>query len=296
MPGNPCPEGPGGLLRAFAGHAAVAGLEALRAAPPALSRSALGALLPAYPRLRPAHARHLAALFAASPFAEELTLQAYYRARLDLLLRNLQVHGRPVSEAFPQVEVEGKETYARALARGRPVALLGLHAGPLELLHRLPETPTGRPFALVAAPAFAPALTGWLAAGREREGKRMARTGVRGDQGLLVALRAVLEARGVLAVMVDQHPGSADAHEILTLWGRIQSPYPGRLLRLLERRGCVFVPVSVRLKDSGACFRYHGIWDGAGPERVRTFLEEAIASAPIQWNWSYPKLGVAPVT
>lgn len=80
----------------------MAALRAFRALPPEAAAPILGSLLPAYPLLRGAQARRLSALFAASPFAEAsaaapaLTLPAYYRRRLDLMLRGLRLHGRPL--------------------------------------------------------------------------------------------------------------------------------------------------------------------------------------------------------
>lgn len=273
-----------------AGALAVGLLRGLGWLPAPLSLALLAPGLLPYRLLRRRHAARLRACFAASPFGARLSLSGYYRRRLALLLSGLRAHGRPVTAAFPRVETEGEGFYAGALASGRPVVLLGLHAGPWELLHRLPSSPVGRPFAIATAPAFAPALTAFMAEGREREGKRILWTGDVGAKGLLTGLREILDAKGVLALMADQVPGPAHASEYLELWGRIRCPYPGRLLRFLEERDCLFVPVSIRSADGAAELRYHGAWEDAGPERVRAFLEEAIASAPDQWNWSYPKI------
>jgi len=195
---------------------------------------------------------------------------------------------------FPRVVTEGGDFFAGAIASGRPVVLLGLHAGPWELLHRLPGAATGFPFAIATAPAFAPALTAFMAEGREREGKRILWTGSVGAKGLPAGLREILDAKGVLAFMVDQVPGPPETSEYLELWGRIRCPYPGRLLRFLEARDCLFVPISVKSSNGVAELRYHGVWETADPDRVRAFLEEAIAAAPDQWNWSYPKIAPRP--
>lgn len=244
----------------------------------------------------------LRSCFAASPFADRLALGPYYRVRLNLLLMGLRAHGRPVTAAFPRIGMEGEAHYARALASGRPVALLGLHSGPWELLHRLPPAPADRPFAIATAPAFAPALTAYMAEGREGEGKRVfwagsagskggaASKGLAGSKSLEAGLRGLLSSKGVLALMIDQVPRPGGESEYLDLWGSIRMPYPGRLLRFLEARGCLFVPVSVRLAEGSAVFRYHGAWEDAAPDRVRAFLEGAVAAAPDQWNWSYPGL------
>lgn len=218
----------------------------------------------------------------------------YYRLRLRLLLLGLRAHGRTVTATFPRLDTHGEAFYAKALASGRPVCLLGLHAGPWELLHRLPRAPADRPFAIATAPAFAPALTAFMAAGREGEGKRILWVGVAGPKGLEAGLRDILTSKGVLALMVDQVPGPEEECEYVELWERIRAPYPARLLRFLEARGCVFVPISVRLAQDEAMLTYHGSWDEAGPEQVRGFLEESIAAAPDQWNWSYPKVFPGP--
>ncbi len=255
--------------------------------PVPLVESALRPLLPAYPALRPSQARRLRALFAASPFAGRLTVAGYYRLRLSLLLRGLALHGRPL--AGRRIDVAGEEHYQAALASGKPVALLGLHMGLLEILHRLPETPAGRPFRILVAPAFAPALSRYLAWGREQDGKR-----ILSNTAAAAGLREVTAARGVLAFMADQHPGEPEAW--LRLWDRIEMPYPARLLAFLARRGFRILPVATWQSAGGAtAFRFHPPWpEGADPEAsLRAFLESAIAEAPDQWNWSYGKLRAA---
>lgn len=244
-------------------------------------------LLKAYPLLRPAHVRRLRACFAAAPAEFGLNVAAYYRMRMDLMLRGLRMHGG----ALPYCRIEGREHLEEALSWGRPVVLLGLHGGPLELLHRIPEMQEGKPFLIVTAPAFAPALTRYMARGRERDGKRILWTGGDGERGIENGLRACLAGNGMLALMADQHPGAEDESEFLELWGRIRVPYPGRMLRFLAKRTCRFVPVSVRLAMDGVPeFRYHPANSDATPRKIREFLEDAIADAPDQWNWSYPKI------
>ena len=271
----------------------VAGDGAYVQGPVPFTQALLSPFLIPYRLTRRRHAERLRACFTASPFADRLSLGGYYRIRLRLLLLGLRSHGRAVTATFPRIETHGEDYYAKALASGRPVALLGLHAGPWELLHRLPPAPADRPFAIATAPAFAPALTAFMAEGREGDGKRILWVGEAGPKGLESGLRDILATKGVLALMVDQVPGPAEECEYLGLWGSIRTPYPGRLLRFLEARGCVFVPISVRLGPDGAALKYHGAWDAAGPERARRFLEEAIAAAPDQWNWSYPKVARA---
>ncbi len=278
------------LIVRSAGFLAVLCLRALGAVPVPLSQALLSPFLIAYRISRRRHGARLRACFAASPFADRLSPGGYYRLRLRLILLGLRAHGRAVTATFPRIDAHGEAFYANALASGRPVVLLGLHAGPWELLHRLPPAPADRPFAIATAPAFAPALTAFMAEGREGDGKRILWAGAAGPKGLESGLRNILASKGVLALMVDQVPGREADCEYLELWGSIRTAYPGRLLRFLEARGCVFVPISVRLGPVGVALKYHGAWDAAGPEPVRLFLEESIAAAPDQWNWSYPKV------
>lgn len=265
------------------GNLAVTLLRALRSLPPGLAAGALSPLLPLYPHFRPRQAGRLERLFAASPFAGRLTLASYYRARLRLMLRSLHLHGRALRPG--EIRAEGGEHYQAALAAGRPVALVGLHMGVVELLHRFPEKPPDRPFLIMTAPAFSRGLTDYLAWGRERDGKR-----VLSNKGVGNGVRTVLSENGILALMADQVPDSPD--NFLDLWGKVRIPYPARILDLLIRQGCLMIPVSTRLETAGtSTCRFHAaLPDGAGlAAALRGFMEDAIAWAPEQWNWSYPK-------
>lgn len=257
----------------------MAALKALRAAPSGIASLPAPALA-AWAGFRPAHARRLQALFAATPFPH-LDVGTYYRRRFDLLRRCLELHGRPLRP--DEVRAEGVDIYRAALQGNRPVTLVGLHSGAVELLHRFPPAPPDRPFRVLTAPAFSAPLTDYMRKGRERDGKKI----LMNDS--MAGLREVLDRKGVLAVMADQHPGAPQ--DFLSLWGRVAVPWPARLLRFLEARGTVFVPVSTRLMTDGThAFRFHPAWDDAPAARVRAFLEEAIAAAPDQYNWSYPKI------
>jgi hypothetical protein len=286
------------LIARAAGHACVAMLSALRRIPPRFSRSVLSPLLKVYPHMRPAHSARLRACFAASPFAPGLSLDRYYAARLELLLRGLELHGAPLDGGLGAKAVEdaagvdGARYYRNALAADRPIALIGLHAGVLELLHRVPDAPADRPFLILTAPAFAPALTAYMARGRERDGKRILWIGGRdASRGLESGLREVIGKRGVLALMADQHPGDAEACEYLTLWDRVRVPWPARLMGFLESQGFQCLPVSTFLDAGGEpLFRFHAPLESPSEAAVRAFLEAAIAEAPEQWNWSYPKV------
>ena len=276
------------MARMLAGHAAVGVLKILRRVSPCTGAKPWSPLLAAYALLRPGRARHLRRLFAASPF-KGLTVSSYYRARLELLGRCLHVHGRELRP--DEMHVQGAEHYQAALSHGKPVVLLGLHLGAVEFLHRLPSAPTGRPFRVLTAPAFSPPLTEYMAWGRERDGKQILRNDV-----LQYGLREILRGKGILAMMADQHPGKTD--DFIHLWDRISVPYPARLLRFLAGHGCLALPVSTYMEADGMpSYRFHPIWEaaecsspGALAVLVKAFMEEAIARAPEQWNWSYHKL------
>lgn len=292
-------------LTRVVGGVCVAALKCLRRLPSGAGQALLSPLLPGYPLIRPKHAQRLRACFAASPFGSTLSLDGYYRMRLHLLLKGLRLHGKPASPG-PDCRIEGEREFALAADGTRPVALLGLHAGLFEHLHRIPTVPAGKPFLILTAPTFSPALTAFMAQGREAEGKNILWIGRDGEKGLERGLRRVIADKGVLALMADQHPGPAVESEYLPLWDRIAVPYPKRLLRFLAAQGFAVVPVSIRLEgEERSVLRFHPAWDnGGGPgiagepglgdelirDRVRAFLEESIAAAPEQWNWSYPKI------
>jgi lauroyl/myristoyl acyltransferase len=290
-----------GLPTRAAGHLCVTVLRVLQRLPLPFAETALGLILPVYPLLRPSQTRRLRAAFAAFPHPDRPGIRAYYRMRLGLLLRGLRLHGNSIPPA--SVRIIGGENYRMALECGRPVALLGLHAGMLELLHRIPEAPKGRPFLILTAPAFSPALSAFMAKGRERDGKRVLwnrkPVGPSNPSGLEFThgLRSVLKSNGVLALMADQLPG-VPVSETLELWDRIRLPYPARLLGFLVRKGFLIVPVSTTLLPDGTSdFRFHQAFD---PEEAkdaaylrshtRLHLEAGITAAPDQWNWSYPKV------
>jgi lauroyl/myristoyl acyltransferase len=295
------------LLTVAAGHACVFILTALGSLPPKATRIFLSPFLFLYPRLRPAHCARLSARFAASPFRGDLEPARYYAMRLRLLLSGLCAHVRRTAAdgaaTVADLEPEGWETYLAALASDRPIALIGLHAGPWEELHRVPPAREGRPFLILTAPAFSPPLTAFMAKGRESGGKSIIWIGSDGKRGLAAGIRAVQSGRGILALMADQHPDPGE-EEWLSLWDRIRIPYPARLLRSLAAHDFLFMPVSIRISAEGTpLYRFHSPWDSrdiAGESadigsmalaaKVRDFLETAIAVAPDQWNWSYPKI------
>ncbi len=294
-----------------AGFFCLAALKLLRHLPTNFLHSIFKWTLPAYFWIRRGQANRLRKCFVASTFSNELTLQSYYRMRLRLFLIELRQHGRPFEPGL--VTIKGDSHYRLALASERPVVLLGIHAGLLERLHQVPEPPKGRPFLILTARAFANALSEFMASGRKRDGKDIIWMGSHrytnplAGQHLAAGLRLILKKNGVLAIMVDQNPRPELGQDFLMLWDKISIAYPARLLEFLNRKNCLFLPVSTFLQSDGtSVFTFHPAWNPIGekkgkssPEildrinlqhRLRGFIESAIFQAPQQWNWSYPKI------
>jgi lauroyl/myristoyl acyltransferase len=243
-------------------------------------------LLPVYIPLRHITCERLRRLGLSPP--------AYYRTRLRLALLSLRhLLGKPDGL---KVRVEGGELYAAAQATGRPIVLLGWHQGPVELLHRVPSRSTGRPFFVMTAGAFSPVLARLMANGRA-EGRasgaeRGAKAVIRPDS--LSGLRAWERDRGVLAVMVDQVRGRPEEWLSFRAGPRAvaHAPWPKRLLEwVLERRPEVLA-VSARLEGNVVRFRYEAVDPNALKEDVAAKIEAALARAPTQYNWSYPKMRI----
>jgi lauroyl/myristoyl acyltransferase len=291
------------------GYLGVLVLRSIQPIPIALLNAGLSKLLPFYPRLRPGQSIRLKNCFSALSFQNSIDVKSYYQMRLKLLLTGIHYHGQSMDPSL--LDITGLEHYRKALDSGRPVALLGFHSGVLELLHRIPEKPAGKPFLILTAPAFAPALTTFMAKGRIKDGKEIIwnRTNQPMESHLghpfYTGLRLLVKQKGVLAMMVDQHPEPQKNSKPLILWGRIVVPYPVRLLKFLINQDFIFVPVTTILQSTGkSSFTYHPIWDFGKEQnsqkqphpgtdihaRLQKFLENEICTKPDQWNWSYPKI------
>ena len=266
------------MLRSLAGLISTAALRLLGTLPPGVIVALGSPLLPFYALIRPQTKRRLRSLPVPVP-----TLP-YYRMRLRLAalsLRHLTNHPNDLT-----VRIEGEEHYHAALASGKPVALLGWHQGPVELLHRIPPASNDdRPFYILTAEAFSLALTGLLKQGRTQPGKTMV------DSDRSAALRDFIRRNGLLAVMVDQVPG--DPSDFFSLWnGSVKIPRTGELLEWLRNQGSLLVAVTVSLeKEDTVLFRYHPV---NGLEDLEALLEKSLAENPLQYNWSYPKIRLTP--
>ena len=251
------------MPRAFAGFLAVTALKALGLFPPGFIVALGTPWLPLYAlvRRRPLDYYHMRLRIAA------------------LSLRHLTGHWND-----HPVRIEGATHYEAALESGKPVALLGWHQGPVELLHHIPPGPVdGRPFFIATARGFSPSLTGLMRQGREQGGRRAV---LMNEQS--PALRAWIRRCGVMAVMVDQVPGKPEDWLPLRN-GAVEIPYPKKLLDWMRNQDAIFIAVSTRLENDGAIsFRYAPVQPDA--ESLRTMMEMAIAQAADQYNWSYPKI------
>ena len=300
------------LLTRATGHFCVTVLRMLSHVPPPMVETLLGHLLPIYIHFRRRHIQRLTARFQASPFKATLGIRSYYQMRLHLILRALQYHGRRLP--YQDHLITGLGNYTQALASEQPVVLIGLHSGDYELLHRIPQSPPNRPFFILTAPAFAPALSAYMAKGRKLDGKinlsnkkETQPNRISGaSQSFGSGIKTMLKSKGILAIMSDQDPTPLQSVATLKLWGRIEVPYPERLFEFLISKKIFFLPVSTRVLANGqSSFTFHAKWELAErttqnatsqsvtlKTKLCSFLESAIESAPEQWNWSYPKITV----
>jgi hypothetical protein len=137
----------------------------------------------------------------------------------------------------------------------------------------------------MTAGAFSPALAGFMRAGRAVDEKEIARPG---DLG---SLRRWERDKGVLAVMIDQSPGSPEEWVPLGTSG-LETPCPSRLLDWIEARRPEKLFVAVQwepgnrirfryLPATGPCLKSSGV----------ALVSEALSGPGSgQYNWSYPKI------
>jgi lauroyl/myristoyl acyltransferase len=206
---------------------------------------------------------------------------AYYRARLRLALLSAG-HGKDLNAT-----IEGGAFFAGALSSGKPVLLLGWHQGAVEFLHEIPaKAAGGRPFFVMTASAFAPALAEWMARRRRRHGVRVVRPGE------TAALREWARTGGILAVMVDQVSGEPEEWLALS-GGAVRVPWPGHLIEWAATKDPEILAVSTRLESGGRIvFRYDPVPPRAIKETIGRLLDESLSRAPEQYNWSYGKASV----
>jgi lauroyl/myristoyl acyltransferase len=262
-------------VQATFGFLAVGVLDILGRLPLGIAYAAGNALLPPYVPFRLRTRSKLRNLRpAVDPFV-------YYRLRLRLAL--LSVRSTSARQGNANIKIEEGDFFAGALSSGKPVLLLGWHQGPVELLHEIPaRSASGRPFFVMTASAFAPALAEWMARKRQRGGVRVVRPGEAN------ALRDWARDGGVLAIMVDQVPGEPE--EWLALFGgTVKLPWPGRLIAWVSGKNPEVLAVSTRLEKDGIVFRYDTIPSRSVKETMKNLMEEALSRAPEQYNWSYPK-------
>jgi hypothetical protein len=106
------------------------------------------------------------------------------------------------------------------------------------------------------------------------------------------ALRAWARDAGLFAVMIDQVPGEPE-EELSLMAGRVTVPWPARLLRWIASRDPELLAVSVRWESPhGIVFRYDRVEPQAVKEGIARLMNDAIARAPEQYNWSYGKARV----
>ncbi len=278
------------ILRQASGHAAVALLRLFRITPKPILLSLGTTLLPLYLRVRKAHAQKLREKWNQTPWSRPLNLRDYYRMRLRLFHRNLQLHGRPLQVG--EYTVSGLQHWNSALSSQKPVLLVSHHLGPVEFLHRVAAASmdSGRILQLLTAPAFSRILTAFMREGRERFGAKILPPDSAG-----LALRKILRNREVLAVMLDQTSRAKGG--VLSVSPSLIGPFNWEPVEFMLFRGAWVVPVTARLMDTGVV---HVAFEApliAGRENLPTLrrrLEEFVLrtwqASPEQGNWSYPRL------
>jgi lauroyl/myristoyl acyltransferase len=293
------------LVRLLLGLLSVLILEGIARLPFQLTLAAGSLLLPFY---LPFRHRTRARLRAQRPPVSAWT---YYRMRLRLILISLQqLTERPDGCTL---RVEGSSCFEDALASGKPVVLLGWHQGPVELLHKLPAQAAGNrgaghPFFVMTASAFSPALASWMARKRRLGGSTFVRVVRPNETDALRAWARSTGPSGILAVMVDQVPGTPEEWLPIAIGtgSNVRIPYPKRLMEWIAARNPVYVVVSVRLdKGNRIVFRYERLTLNADADASDTAksadavrrklsegISESIATAPEQYNWSYGKIRV----
>jgi lauroyl/myristoyl acyltransferase len=266
-------------MRALAGRLAVGILNVLGRLPTGAALALGTALLPLYVPFRVRTRRRLRSLH------PPVGALAYYRMRLRLALLSLR-HLRGLPDGLARA-VGGEAHYRAALESGRPVVLVGWHQGPVELLHRIPaEAAPHNPFFVMTAGAFAPALAGLMRAGRSGPGKSALTPGDR------AGLRRWARARGVLALMIDQVPGEADAW-LDACGGSVRLPWPARLVEWLRARDAVWLAVETRWRPGNrVSFDYRVLKEEGRRAEIARLVTDGLRASADQYNWSYGKIGV----
>jgi lauroyl/myristoyl acyltransferase len=271
------------MARWLAGLLSVSALKALSFLPPRLIFRFSFPFLPLYSLARQSVRHRLQYLRDHIPAAP--ISPAYYRMRLRLAaltLRHLTGHWKDA-----HIRVEGGTHYQSALAGGKPVALIGWHQGPVELLHHIPPPPPdGRPFFIATAKGFSIILTRWMRQGRKQAGKETV-----AREGLPNALRSWTRQRGVMAVMMDQNP-EKDGDRLLLWNGAVEIPFPRKLWNWIVSRDAVLLAVTARLqRDGSILFRYEPV--SPDEDGLKKLMETALVEDVDQYNWSYPKIRIA---
>jgi lauroyl/myristoyl acyltransferase len=278
------------MMRRAAGLLVVAILKMLARLPLPVVRAFGLPLIPIYLIARP---RMWTQLWKAAPTLRQAPIFPfrYYSMRLRLALLSLR-HLLGPTDGCTHI-VENVDLYHAALRTGKPIALLGWHQGPVEMLHRIPHADpeaANRFKVLMTAGAFAPALAELMYAGRAVDGKIIARPGD------TAALRRWAREQGILAVMIDQVPGRPEKWLPIGNSGS-QAPYPERLMKWIEARDSVRLFVTVQWERGNVIrFRYLPM---EGDNLISTAiacmkLSETFGQERQQYNWSYPKIRYLP--
>lgn len=206
-----------------------------------------------------------------------------------LLMEMGLVWRAPVHRALARVtRIRGLALLESALEAGQGVLVLSPHLGNWELLNLW--LASRAPLTALYQPLRDPALDAWVRRARERAGARLVPTDASGLRALLQALRT----GGMAGILPDQvPPRGAGRHA--SFFGR-----PALTMTLVQRllRSTGAEPLmatALRVPDG---FELHfdrpvGGLDDADPRRAARALnasvEQCIALAPAQYQWSYKR-------
>lgn len=220
--------------------------------------------------------------------------------RADLARRSLEETGAllmemglvwraPVPRALAQVRrIRGLALLEAARRSGRGLLVLSPHLGNWELLNLW--LASRGPLTALYEPLPDPALDAWVRRARERAGARLVPT----DAGGIRALVRTLRAGGTAGILPDQVP-SRSAGRYASFLGRPALTMT-LVRRLLRATGAdALMATALRIPEG---FELHfrrsvaGL-DDADPERATRSLnasvEECLALAPAQYQWSYKR-------
>jgi KDO2-lipid IV(A) lauroyltransferase len=237
--------------------------------------------------------RALSNLTAAFPEKSEPEIAAILREMWDNLGRVMaeyahldEIHS---TGANPRIEVENKNYFDDALAKGKGVILLSAHFANWEVMPSLARD-NAVPGGTVVRPTNNPYVNRWLDRLRARNG--LAELISKGAQGTR-RIFTILRKGEVVLLLADQR---ASEGILVPFFGRDAQTTPAPAALALKL-GCVLVPTSNRRLDGARfCVRLHPplpLPETGDPDQdlialtsaINNFIEERVRERPGQWLW-----------